>query len=217
MGAIPILGQLTFSYSLIVTAEPGVCDFFSLILTLPRFILFLEKVLFFASSSFGVFNPSEYRWQNKCMLYKQFQWKPWDGGCSEFQVKVPCVSNDRPFAQLLPELETGHPVTVGQSPAYESHREQSETETRKTAFCSSETLKSNAGDWPTVTGCPSLTQAIIVQMVYSSIAKVRRVRMRSRESWFLPEETRRIREYWMSQQWSACLLTTPRPIWYLAV
>ena len=48
----------------------------------------------------------------------------------------------------------GHPVTVGQSPAYESHSEQSETETRKTAFCSSETLKSYAGDWPTVTGCP---------------------------------------------------------------
>ena len=34
------------------------------------------------------------------------------------------------------------------------HSEQSETETRKTAFCSSETLKSYAGDWPTVTGCP---------------------------------------------------------------
>ena len=59
-----------------------------------------------------------------------------------------------PFAQLLPGLETGHPVTVGQSPAHESHTVQSETETRKTAFCSSETLKSYAGDWPTVTGCP---------------------------------------------------------------
>ena len=43
----------------------------------------------------------------------------------------------RPFAQLLPGLEMGHLVTVGQSPAYESHSEQSETETRKTAFCSS--------------------------------------------------------------------------------
>ena len=52
----------------------------------------------------------------------------------------------RPFAQLLPGLETGHPVTVGQSPAHESHTEQSETETRKTPFCSSETLKSYAGD-----------------------------------------------------------------------
>ena len=58
------------------------------------------------------------------------------------------------FAQLLPGLETGHPVTVGQSPAYESHSEQSETETRKTAFCSSESLKSYADDWPTITGCP---------------------------------------------------------------
>ena len=26
---------------------------------------------------------------------------------------------NRPFAQLLPGLETGHPVTVGQSPAYD--------------------------------------------------------------------------------------------------
>ena len=60
----------------------------------------------------------------------------------------------RPFAQLLPGLETGHPVTVGQSPAHESHTEQFETETRKTAFCWSETLKSYAGDWPTVAGCP---------------------------------------------------------------
>ena len=62
--------------------------------------------------------------------------------------------NNRPFAQLMPRLETGHPVTVGQSPAHESHTEQSKTETRKTVFCSSETLKSYAGDWPTVTGCP---------------------------------------------------------------
>ena len=53
-----------------------------------------------------------------------------------------------------PGLETRHPVTVGQSPAHDSHSEQSETETRKTAFCSSETLKSYAGDWLTVTGCP---------------------------------------------------------------
>ena len=46
-------------------------------------------------------------------------------------------TQNRPFAQLLAWLETGHPVTVGQSPAHESHPEQSETETRKTAFCSS--------------------------------------------------------------------------------
>ena len=61
---------------------------------------------------------------------------------------------NRPFAQLLPGLETGHSVTVGQSSAYESHSEQSKTETRNTAFCLSETLKSYADDWPTVTGCP---------------------------------------------------------------
>ena len=28
--------------------------------------------------------------------------------------------HNRPFAELLPGLETGHPVTVGQSPAYDS-------------------------------------------------------------------------------------------------
>ena len=49
------------------------------------------------------------------------------------------VTKNRPFAQLQPGLETGHPVTVGQSPAHESHSwsEQSEKKTRKTAFCSS--------------------------------------------------------------------------------
>ena len=31
---------------------------------------------------------------------------------------VPCLHN-RPFAQLLPGLEMGHPVTVGHSPAYD--------------------------------------------------------------------------------------------------
>ena len=36
----------------------------------------------------------------------------------------------------------------------ESHSEQSKTETRKTAFCSSETLKSHAGDGPAAAGCP---------------------------------------------------------------
>ena len=40
----------------------------------------------------------------------------------------------RPFAQLLPGSETGHPVTVSQSPAYESHSEQSEKETRSNNF-----------------------------------------------------------------------------------
>ena len=27
--------------------------------------------------------------------------------------------SNRPFAQFLPGLETGHPVTIGQSPAYD--------------------------------------------------------------------------------------------------
>ena len=36
----------------------------------------------------------------------------------------------------------------------ESHSEQSKTETRRTAFCSSETLKSHAGDGPAAAECP---------------------------------------------------------------
>ena len=39
-----------------------------------------------------------------------------------------------PFAQLLPGLETGHPVTVGQSPASESHKEQSENRDKENSF-----------------------------------------------------------------------------------
>ena len=64
------------------------------------------------------------------------------------------VAIDHLHNYCLGYLETGHPVTVGQSPARESHSEQTEMETRKTAFYSSETLISYAGDWPTVTECP---------------------------------------------------------------
>ena len=59
-----------------------------------------------------------------------------------------------PIAQLLPGLETGHPVTVGQSPAYDF----SVSDEQKAVFlvsvsdCSE--CDSYAGDWPTVTGCP---------------------------------------------------------------
>ena len=73
--------------------------------------------------------------------------------CGHFKAPESRRTN-RPFSQLMPGLETGHPVTVGQSPAHDSHSEQSETETRKTAFSSTETLKSFAGDWPTVTDAP---------------------------------------------------------------
>ena len=61
--------------------------------------------------------------------------------------------HNRPFAQLLPGLET-HPVTVGQSPAYDF----SVSDEQKAVFlvsvsdCSE--CDSYAGDWPTVTGCP---------------------------------------------------------------
>ena len=52
------------------------------------------------------------------------------------------------FRRAMLQLE------IGLSKPDESHSEQSETKTRKTAFCSSKTLKSCAGDWPTATGCP---------------------------------------------------------------
>ena len=59
-----------------------------------------------------------------------------------------------PFAQLLPGLETGHPVTVGQSPAYDF----SVSDEQQTVFLVSvsdcSVRDSCAGDWPTVTGCP---------------------------------------------------------------
>ena len=62
--------------------------------------------------------------------------------------------NNRPFAQLLPGLETGHPVTVGQSPVYEF----SVSDEQKAVFLVSvsdcSVCDSCAGDWPTVTGCP---------------------------------------------------------------
>ena len=61
---------------------------------------------------------------------------------------------NRPFAQLLPGLETGHPVTVGQSPAYDC----SVSDEQKAVFLASisdcSVCDSCAGDWPTVTGCP---------------------------------------------------------------
>ena len=88
--------------------------------------------------------------------------------CEHFSCQTPKESHvhNRPFAQLLPGLETGHPVTVSQSPAYESHSEQSETETRKTAFCCRKHWNHmQVTDRPSP-DAPSLTQAIIVQMVY---------------------------------------------------
>ena len=60
----------------------------------------------------------------------------------------------RPFAQLLPGLETGHPLMVGQSPAYDF----SVSDEQKALFLASVSdcseWDSCAGDWPTVTGCP---------------------------------------------------------------
>ena len=69
------------------------------------------------------------------------------------------VPRNRPFAQLLPGLETGHPVTVGQSPAYDF----SVSDQQKAVFlvsvsdcsvCDSCAGAIHVQDWPTVTGCP---------------------------------------------------------------
>ena len=68
--------------------------------------------------------------------------------------KFRALFDNRPFAQLLPGLETGHPVTVGQSLAYDF----SVSEKQKAVFLVSvsdcSVCDSCAGDWPTVTGCP---------------------------------------------------------------
>ena len=76
------------------------------------------------------------------------------------------LGGNRPFAQLLPGLETGHPVTVGQSPAYDF----SVTMSRKLFFLSPfrivlRAIHVQVTDRPSP-DAPSLTQAIIVQMVY---------------------------------------------------
>ena len=74
---------------------------------------------------------------------------------------------NRPFAQLWPGLETGHPVTVGQSPAYDF----SVSDEQKVVFLVSVStvlcaIHVQVTDRPSP-DAPSLTQAIIVQMVYS--------------------------------------------------
>ena len=65
-----------------------------------------------------------------------------------------------PFAQLLPGLETGHPVTVGQSLAYDF----SVSDEQKAVFLASVSdcseCDSYAGDWPRPSpDAPFLTQA----------------------------------------------------------
>ena len=73
---------------------------------------------------------------------------------NECWVKVNESHINRPYAQLLPGLETGLPVTVGQSPAYDF----SVSDEQKAIFlvsvldCSE--CDSYTGDWPTVIGCP---------------------------------------------------------------
>ena len=59
-----------------------------------------------------------------------------------------------PFAQLLPGLETGHPVTVGQSPAYDFSVSNEQKGVFLVSVSDCSVCDSCAGDWPTVTGCP---------------------------------------------------------------
>ena len=76
-------------------------------------------------------------------------------------------SRNRSFAQLVPGLEMGHPVTVGQSPAYDFSVKTS----RKVFFLSPfravlSAIHMQVADRPSP-DAPSLTQTIIiVQMVY---------------------------------------------------
>ena len=61
---------------------------------------------------------------------------------------------NRPFAQLLPGLETGHPVTVGQSPAYDFSVSDEQKGVFLVSVSDCSECDSYAGDWLTVTGCP---------------------------------------------------------------
>ena len=76
-----------------------------------------------------------------------------------------------PLAQLLPGLETGNPVTVGQSPAYDF----SVSDEREAVFFSSpfptvlSAIHMQVTDRPSP-DAPSLTQAKIVQMVYCPLS-----------------------------------------------
>ena len=63
-------------------------------------------------------------------------------------------NHNRPFAQLLPGLETGHPVTVGQSPAYDFSVSDEQKAVFLVSLSDCSECDSCAGDWPTVTGCP---------------------------------------------------------------
>ena len=84
-------------------------------------------------------------------------------------VRLAAAALNRPFAQLLPGFETGHPVTVGQSraPAYDF----SVSDEQKAVFLSPFRTVLSAIHMQVTNrlspDAPSLTQAIIVQMVYS--------------------------------------------------
>ena len=78
------------------------------------------------------------------------------------------LSVNRPFAQLLPGLETGHPVTVGQSPTCSF----SVSDGREVLFLSPFRAVLGAIHVQVIDrlspDAPSLTRLIIVQMVYSN-------------------------------------------------
>ena len=61
---------------------------------------------------------------------------------------------NRPFAQLLPGLETGHPVTVGQSSAYDFSVSDEQKADFPVSVSDCSECDSCGGDSPTVTGCP---------------------------------------------------------------
>ena len=86
-----------------------------------------------------------YKWQVKLQVKLQVT--------SEI-TSVILIWANRPFAQLLPGLETGHPVTVGQSPAYDFSVSDEQKAVFLVSFSDCSECDSYAGDWPTVTGCP---------------------------------------------------------------
>ena len=142
--------SLSLSLSLLLSLSPDILNAAS---SHPPFGFLTRtkktKRICFLSTSL-TFLANYVRWESLCLTLLESEWRTQERTAIIGIFLLLLIDHLHNYCPGL----TGHPVAVGQSPAHESRTEQSETETRKTAFCSSETLKSYAGDWPTATGCP---------------------------------------------------------------
>ena len=89
----------------------------------------------------------------ECLHAAGFEYSDWWQHTVSVKLEAPTICN-RPFAQLLPGLETGHPATVGQSPAYDFSVSNEQKAVLLVSVSGCSECDSCAGDWPTVTGCP---------------------------------------------------------------